>query len=199
MSFLPKQGRQKPTGIIHFYSLNCRYHKSQKVSAGTFPIEASVANKFRSLVNMSKCDFVRASVHFLNYLHRSFYHLSHINASDMVSSISIFIIIKEFRRRHWKFNRSLTNILSVVILQIERNRIKMFASSELLRERWTSGNSNIANSPIRSHCLNVFRTYGSIANKNTKVRSFKSSEYIRKKVDGPYFEVSAKKASSVSL
>ena len=31
------------------------------------------------------------------------------------------------------------------------------------------------------------------ANKNTKVRSFKSNEHIRKKVDGPYFEVSAKK------
>ena len=31
------------------------------------------------------------------------------------------------------------------------------------------------------------------ANKNTKVHSFKSSEHIRKKVDGLYFEVSAKK------
>ena len=31
------------------------------------------------------------------------------------------------------------------------------------------------------------------------MRSFKSSEHIRKKVDGPYFEVSAKKASSVPL
>ena len=31
------------------------------------------------------------------------------------------------------------------------------------------------------------------------VRSFKSSEHIRKEVDGPYFEVSAKKASSVTL
>ena len=31
------------------------------------------------------------------------------------------------------------------------------------------------------------------ANKNTKVRSFKSNEHIRKKVDEPYFEVSAKK------
>ena len=29
--------------------------------------------------------------------------------------------------------------------------------------------------------------------------SFKSSEHIRKKEDGPYFEVSAKKASSVTL
>ena len=37
------------------------------------------------------------------------------------------------------------------------------------------------------------------ANKNTKVRSFKSSEENRKKVDGPYFEVSAKKVSSVTL
>ena len=34
-------------------------------------------------------------------------------------------------------------------------------------------------------------------NKNTKVRSFKSNEHLRKKVDGPYFEVSAKKASSM--
>ena len=34
---------------------------------------------------------------------------------------------------------------------------------------------------------------------NTNVRSFKSNEHIRKKVDGPYFEVSAKKASSVTL
>ena len=32
------------------------------------------------------------------------------------------------------------------------------------------------------------------ANKNTKVRTFKSSEHIRMKVDGPYFEVSAKKS-----
>ena len=31
------------------------------------------------------------------------------------------------------------------------------------------------------------------ANENTEVRSFKSSEHIRMKVDGPYFEVSAKK------
>ena len=30
-------------------------------------------------------------------------------------------------------------------------------------------------------------------NKHTKVRFLKSSEHIRKKVDGPYFEVSAKK------
>ena len=30
-------------------------------------------------------------------------------------------------------------------------------------------------------------------NKNTKVRSFKSSEHIRKKVNGPYFEVAARK------
>ena len=30
-------------------------------------------------------------------------------------------------------------------------------------------------------------------NKNTKVRFFKSNEHIRKKVDGPYFEFSAKK------
>ena len=37
------------------------------------------------------------------------------------------------------------------------------------------------------------------ANKNIKVRSFKSNEHIRKKVDGPYFEVLAKKASSVTL
>ena len=37
------------------------------------------------------------------------------------------------------------------------------------------------------------------ANKNTKARSFKSKEHIRMKVDGPYFEVSAKKASSVTL
>ena len=36
-------------------------------------------------------------------------------------------------------------------------------------------------------------------NKNTKVRTFKGNEHIRKKVDGPYFEVSAKKASSVAL
>ena len=35
--------------------------------------------------------------------------------------------------------------------------------------------------------------------KNTKVRSFKSSKHIRKKVDGPYFEISAKKALSVTL
>ena len=34
------------------------------------------------------------------------------------------------------------------------------------------------------------------ANKNTKECSFQSTEHIRKKVDGPYFEVSAKKASS---
>ena len=32
------------------------------------------------------------------------------------------------------------------------------------------------------------------ANKNTKICSFKSSEHIRKKVDGPYFDVSAKKS-----
>ena len=32
------------------------------------------------------------------------------------------------------------------------------------------------------------------ANENTKVRSFKSKEHIRKKVGGLYFEVSAKKA-----
>ena len=32
------------------------------------------------------------------------------------------------------------------------------------------------------------------ADENTKVRSFKSNEHIRKKVDGPYFEVSAKKS-----
>ena len=38
-----------------------------------------------------------------------------------------------------------------------------------------------------------------VNNKNKKVRSFKSNEHIRKKVDGPYFEVSAKKASSVTL
>ena len=31
------------------------------------------------------------------------------------------------------------------------------------------------------------------ANRNTKVRSFKSNEHIRKKVDGPFFDVSAKK------
>ena len=31
-----------------------------------------------------------------------------------------------------------------------------------------------------------------MGNKITKVRSFKSSEYSRMKVDGPYFEVSAK-------
>ena len=31
------------------------------------------------------------------------------------------------------------------------------------------------------------------------MRSSKSSEHIRKKVDGPYFEVSANKASSVTL
>ena len=37
------------------------------------------------------------------------------------------------------------------------------------------------------------------ANKNTKVRSFVSNEHIRNKVDGPYYEVSAKKASSVTL
>ena len=37
------------------------------------------------------------------------------------------------------------------------------------------------------------------ANKNTKVCSFKSKERIWKKVDGPYIEVSAKKASSVNL
>ena len=30
--------------------------------------------------------------------------------------------------------------------------------------------------------------------KNTKVHSFKSNEHIHKKVDGPYFEVSAKNA-----
>ena len=36
-------------------------------------------------------------------------------------------------------------------------------------------------------------------NLNTKVRSFKSNEHIRKKVGGPYFEVSAKKALSVTL
>ena len=34
----------------------------------------------------------------------------------------------------------------------------------------------------------------SFSNKNTKVCSFKGSEHIRKKVDGPYFEVSAKKS-----
>ena len=32
-----------------------------------------------------------------------------------------------------------------------------------------------------------------------EVRSFKSSEHIRKEEGGPYFEVSAKKASSVTL
>ena len=32
-----------------------------------------------------------------------------------------------------------------------------------------------------------------LENTNTKVRSFKSNEHIHKKVDGPYFEVSAKK------
>ena len=37
------------------------------------------------------------------------------------------------------------------------------------------------------------------ANKNLKMCSFKSSEHILKKVDGPYFEVSAKNASSVTL
>ena len=37
------------------------------------------------------------------------------------------------------------------------------------------------------------------ANKYTKVRSFKSNEHIRKKVDRPYSEVPAKKASSVTL
>ena len=37
-----------------------------------------------------------------------------------------------------------------------------------------------------------------VVNKNTKECSFKSSEHISKKVDGPYFEVSAKKASSVT-
>ena len=42
------------------------------------------------------------------------------------------------------------------------------------------------------HCLTPMT-----ANRNTKVRSFKSSEHIRMKVDGPYFEGSAKKASSV--
>ena len=36
-------------------------------------------------------------------------------------------------------------------------------------------------------------------NKNTKVRSFKSNEHTRNKVDGQYFEVSAKTASSVTL
>ena len=36
-------------------------------------------------------------------------------------------------------------------------------------------------------------------NKNTKVPSFKNNERICKKVDGPYFEVSVKKASSVTL
>ena len=35
--------------------------------------------------------------------------------------------------------------------------------------------------------------------KNTKVRSFKSNEHICKKADGPSFEVSANKASSVTL
>ena len=33
------------------------------------------------------------------------------------------------------------------------------------------------------------------ANKNTRVRSFKSNENICKKVDGPYSKVSAKKVS----
>ena len=37
------------------------------------------------------------------------------------------------------------------------------------------------------------------ANKIQEVRSFKSCEHIRKEVDGPYFEVLAKKASSVTL
>ena len=36
-------------------------------------------------------------------------------------------------------------------------------------------------------------------NKNTKVRSFKSNDHIRNTVDGPHFEVSATKASSVTL
>ena len=36
-------------------------------------------------------------------------------------------------------------------------------------------------------------------NKETKVHSFKSSEHIHKNVDGLYFDISAKKASSVTL
>ena len=36
------------------------------------------------------------------------------------------------------------------------------------------------------------------ADKNTKVHSFKSSEYSHKKVDGPFFEVSAKKRQKSS-
>ena len=38
-----------------------------------------------------------------------------------------------------------------------------------------------------------FAIFTSADNKNTKVRSFKSNERIRKKEDGPYFEISAKK------
>ena len=38
-----------------------------------------------------------------------------------------------------------------------------------------------------------------ISIKIQEVHSFKSSEHIRKEVDGPYFEVSAKTASSVTL
>ena len=41
--------------------------------------------------------------------------------------------------------------------------------------------------------------FDALINKNTKVRSFESSKHIRMKVDGPYFEISAKKASSVTL
>ena len=37
-----------------------------------------------------------------------------------------------------------------------------------------------------------------VYNKNTKKCSFKSSEHIRKKVDGPYFEVSANKISRLN-
>ena len=52
---------------------------------------------------------------------------------------------------------------------------------------------------IKNLILNDKNIIYCLVDKNTKVRSFKSIEHIRKKVDGPYFEVSAIKALSVTL
>ena len=58
---------------------------------------------------------------------------------------------------------------------------------------------HIRHSIVMFNKNNVLQWCKQFVNKNTKVRSCKSNEHIRKKVDGPYFEVSAKKASSVTL
>ena len=67
-----------------------------------------------------------------------------------------------------------------------------------------SASAQLVTSAVRSRNVNVvavssdkYTTFGQI--KIQEVRSFKSSEHIRKEVGGPYFEVSAKKASSVTL